>query len=606
MSEKTSKQVTRRQFMRWAMGATVAGVGASLLAACGATPTPAPAPPPAAAATTAPAAAATTAPAAAATTAPAAAATAAPAKPTAPPAAAKRGGTLTMGYAQKTSFANLFAPEFNAGGTDIYLRRTAFSGLVQVSQDFLTYIPDLAEKWEFSGNKCIFTLRKNVKWHDGKPFSAKDVLFSFRLIAHPNVKQWNGVGMIIDYIVGMKDFSEGKADKTSGITAPDDYTVVFEMTKPFREPFLSAINSFVMVPEHILGKIPEAQWALDESAAQGLKKSDFGLRSPIGTGPFKITRYEVDQFVEYEPYADYHRGKPLLDKLVYVAYTDALAMAAAVEKGECHIGVRMANSEFDRFKKISSVNIVINPGLANEGFEINKGRPYLADKRFRQALNYAVDKERIVKDFFYGATVPAQANIYYAKYGVSPKVAPYMKYDPAKATQLIKDAGWDPNRKLRILLDVVDPMREPEYEMIRDYWAKVGVKTEYQIVGAADYSKVVGTAPFDWDVLYSAYAWGPNLASATSFFRDPLKRFPDYEEGAAMWEKALLLEKDEDVKAAIWQLQEMLAEEQRYVFIAQSTGWHTINKKVAGFAIKPIYALWTRNDWGLEKLYLES
>ena len=511
---------------------------------------------------------------------------------------------MTFGYAQKTSFVNLFVPEFNAGGTDIYLRRTAFSGLVQVSHDFSTYIPDLAEKWEFSGNKCTFTLRKNVKWHDGVPFNAKDVLFTFRLVAHPNVKQWNGVGMLVDYIAGIKDFSEGKADKISGITSPDDYTVVFEMPKPFREPFLASINSFVMVPEHILGKIPEAQWALDESAAQGLKKSDFGLKSPIGTGPFKITRYETDQFVEFEPYADYHRGKPLLDKLIYRSYTDALAMAAAVEKGECHIGIRMPTSEYTRFQKVSSVNIVINPGLANEGFEINTSRPYLTDKRLAQGLNYAIDRDRIVKDFFFGATVPAQADIYYAKYGVNPKAKDAMKYDVAKATQLIKDAGWDAKRKLRILLDVVDPLREPEYEMIRDYWAKVGVQTEYQVVGAADYSRV--QASLDWDVIYSSYAWGPNLASAGSFFRDPAKRFPDFEAGAALWEKTLLMEKDEDVKAAIWQLQEMMADQQRYVFIAQSPGWHTINKKVQGFDIKPIYALWTRNDWGLEKLYLES
>ncbi len=234
----------------------------------------------------------------------------------------------------------------------------AFSGLVQYSQDYSEFIPDLAESWEFDGNKAIFHLRKGVKWHDGEPFTSKDCMFTFgRLVGHPNVGTWNGIKSIADYIVGIKDFSEGTADEVTGVSAPDDYTFIIEMPKPYRNALLEQLNGFVIMPEHLLSKYPEDQWKVDAQGQQGLKSTDYAKKQGIGTGPFRVSNYVPDQIVEYEPFDDYWGGKPQLDKLAFVPYTDRLAMAAAVETGECHIAIRAPESEIERFKKMDHLRV---------------------------------------------------------------------------------------------------------------------------------------------------------------------------------------------------------------------------------------------------------
>ena len=151
-------------------------------------------------------------------------------------------------------------------------------------------------------------------FHDGEPFTSADVLFTFgRLVGHPNVNQWNGVRHFLDIVVGMREFSEGEADEVVGLSAPDDYTFVFEMTNPYRGAFLEKLLYFAIMPKHLLSQYPEDTWGIDEQGQQGLKNTPYAKEQGIGTGPFKVSNYIPDQIVEYEPFEDYFRGKPQLE-----------------------------------------------------------------------------------------------------------------------------------------------------------------------------------------------------------------------------------------------------------------------------------------------------
>jgi peptide/nickel transport system substrate-binding protein len=513
-----------------------------------------------------------------------------------PPAGS--GGTLVFAYAQASSYANTCVPKFYAGVTDVYLRRFMNSELVQSSTNFDDWLPDLAESWEFDGNRATFHLRQGVTWHDGQPFTSKDVLFTYHVIASPMTADTNfyGYNSVAPVIVGAAEFRAGTAETISGITAPDDYTVVFEMTKPFRAPMLALMDTIGIIPEHILSALPEDQWVDD-----GICKTDYGTGKAIGTGPFRITNYVVDQIVEYEPFEQYWRGKPLLDKLIFRPFTDAQAQNAAIESGEVHIGTITA-SEYPRFKEMDHIHLLLRPGLAASMFYVNtRNVPQLA----RQALLIALDRATIAKTIYYDTTTPPPAAIVYERYGVNPDIAPYYAYDPERAKQMIAESGWDPGRKLRILLDQTRPADEPLYALIRSYWEAVGVQSEFQIVGA-EYGNTHTKAPWDFDILLSGYGWGVTPDTVRSAFWNPDSNTGVANQEAVDLLDSILIEEDEEkIKAGIWQLQAIAAEQANLLPLVQSPGIWEINNKVQG-EILPIYAPWTSNYWGLEKLWVQE
>ena len=557
MQRFESRDITRRNFLK---GSALAAAG-SILAACAPTAAPAEAP----AADEAEAAA----------------------------APESMGGTLVFGYPQKTSYSDLLAVEHNAGNRNYYLMGLTHNALLTISADYTEWIPELAESWEFEGNTATFHLRQGVTWHDGEPFTSADVLFTFgRLVGHPNVNQWNGVRHFLDIVVGMTEFSEGDADEVVGLSAPDDYTFVFEMTNPYRGAFLEKLLYFAIMPKHLLSLIPEEQWGIDEQGQQGLKNTEYAKKQGTGTGPFRVSNYIPDQVVEYEPFEDYFKGKPLLDKAAFVPYTDQLAMAAAVEKGECHIAIRTPQSEFERFKAMDHVNIVLNPGPSAFAWYHNV-RYVLNDKRVRQGLSLALNRPQIAKDFFFDTVGHIQASLEYGDYGISPGAAQWFEYNPERARQLLEEGGWDFDYTLRLGMSSLTPTYEPLYAMLREMWDAVGIKTEFQVM-AAEYTNILNNPPWDFDTLFSGYGWGLTPGGFTHNFTGPRWGDPDLT-GKAMIDEVILLDDEEAIKEGSLRLQEYASELQRHCVIAQVPGIHVVNNRVQMGDVVPVYG--ARTEW---------
>ena len=503
------------------------------------------------------------------------------------------GGTLVFGYPQKTSYQDLLAMEHNAGNRRYYLIGLTHNCLVNISTDYTTWLPELADSWEFDGNDATFNLRQGVKWHDGEPFTSADVEFTIgRLVGHPNVNQWNGLRYFTGIIEGMTEFSEGDADEVTGISAPDDHTIVFHMTNPYRAAFLEKLLNFAIMPKHLLSQYPEDQWGIDEQGQQGLKNTPYAKEQGIGTGPFKVSNYIPDQIVEYEPFDDYWGGKPQLDKLAFVPYTDQLAMAAAVEKGECHIAIRTPQSEYERFQAMDHVNIVLNHGPSAFAWYHNV-RYVLADKRVRQGLSLALDRTQIAKDFFFGTVGHIQASLEYGDYGISPDSAKWYEYNPEKARQLLEEGGWDFDYTLRLGMSSLTPTYEPLYAMLREMWDAVGIKTEFHVM-AAEYTNILNNPPWDFDTLFSGYGWGLTPGGFIQNFIGPRWGDPD-ETGRAMIDELILVEDPEEQRAGALRLQEYASELQRHCVIAQVPGIHVINKRVQNGSVVPVYG--PRTNW---------
>ncbi|CAN5802450.1 oligopeptide ABC transporter substrate-binding protein [soil metagenome] len=554
-----AKQLNRREFMQW----TALGAGATLLAACapGALPS-APAAQPAAGGAAAP---------------------------------ATGGGTLVFGYPQKTTYGNFCVPWNYAGTQDVYSRRLAYSGLIQWNNDYSDFLPDLAEKWEFDGNKCTFTLRKDVKWHDGQPFNADDVIFTYLIVGNKD-SLWTSPENLMSMVVGFKEYHDGTAKEITGITKTDDFTVVFELTDPYRRPFLNSIASYVIDPKHLLSDKPLEELLPNE----GLCKTPWALETGIGTGPFKVSKYVPDQYVEFARNDDYYRAKMKLDKIVYTAYTDGQAQAAALESGECHVGT-VPPSEYPRFKEMTHVDVVLSPSLANTAFFLNFTT---IDKKVRQAMWWAIDREAIVQSFYHGATTVPGAIFEYGGYGVGPDVPQYT-YDPEKAKALLKEANWDGSRKLRFMVESVEPANEPLYSLVLGFWKAVGIDVEYQVVGA-DYGNIEldknGT-----DILFSGQVWGADASDGANYYLNAPDKFPfvDVPEAPPIVKKISVSENSDEIKEGVYALQALGADVVSVIPIARSPGIWVINKKVKG-GLHPVYALWTRNDWQWENITVEA
>ena len=566
-----ARQLTRREFMR----ATALGAGASLLAACAA---PVPAGVPAAA----PAAEATVAP----TPAAAAEATAVP---------ATGGGTLVFGYPQKTTYGNFCVPWNYAGTQDVYQRRLAYSGLIQWNNDYSGFLSDLAESWTFDGNTCTFVLRQGVKWHDGAPFTADDVIFTYHIAGHKD-SLWTNPENLILMVVGFKEYNEGTAPEITGIRKTDDFTVVFDLTDAYRGPFLNTIASYVINPKHLLSDKP-----LDELLPEeGLCKTTWALEQGIGTGPFKVTNYVPDQYIEFDRNDDYYRAKIQLDKIIYTAYTDGQAQAAALESGECHVGTIPA-SEYPRFKDMTHIDIKLNSGLANHAFFFNINT---VDQKVRQAMWWALDRQALVDSYYHGATTVPGAIFEYGGFGVGPNVPQYT-FDPEKAKALLAEANWDSSRKLRFMVESIDPNWEALWSLAIGYWKEVGVEVEYQVVGA-DYGNIE-LDPEGTDMLFSGQVWGADPSEGANYYLNAPEKFPfiDIPEAREVVNKISLSVDNEEIKQGVYRLQEIGSEQVSVIPISRVPGIWVINKKVKG-GLNPVYALWTRNDWQWENITVEG
>jgi peptide/nickel transport system substrate-binding protein len=555
-----AKQLTRREFLQ----VTALGAGAGLLAACvPAAPGDAPAAP--------------------------AAGEGAAAAP------ATGGGTLVFGYPQKTTYGNFCVPWNYAGTQDVYARRLAYSGLIQWNNDYSDFLPDLAESWTFDGNSCTFVLRKGVTWHDGTPFTADDVVFTYHIAGHKD-SLWTNPENLVLMVVGCKEYHEGAAAEISGIRKTDDFTVVFDLTDAYRGPFLNTIASYVMNPKHLLSEKP-----LDELLPEeGLCKTTWALEQGIGTGPFKVTQYVPDQFIEFTRNDDYYRGPVQLDKIIYTAYTDGQAQAAALESGECHVGTIPA-SEYPRFKEMTHIDILLNSGLANTAFFFNVNT---VEQKVRQAMWWALDRQAMVDSFYHGATTVPGAIFEYGGFGVGPDVPQY-GYDPDKAKALLQEANWDASRKLRFMVESIDPNTEALFSLALGYWKEVGIEVEYQVVGA-DYGNVQ-LEPEGTDMLFSGQVWGADPSEGANYYLNSPANFPfiDVAESKEIVEKISLSTDTEEIKQGVYRLQAIGAEQVSVIPIARVPGIWVINKKVKG-GLNPIYALWTRNDWGWEKITVEG
>ena len=329
---------------------------------------------------------------------------------------------------------------------------------------------DLAESWTMApdGRLITFKLRKGVKWHDGKPFSAKDVKFTLELAKNPD----SGSLFV------------ARLDGLSHVSTPDPLTVVLTLKSP-NAPILDTLTSLMMLPEHHLGGV----------APKELRNADWWRRNPVGTGPFKWSRYEPDQYVELLANADYYRGRPKLDKLVNRYFKDSGAAAMALQAGEIQFSYLTLDQVKDA-KASSSYRIVSGPSQVLNYLGFNNQEARFQDVRVRQAMLMALDREAIIK-YLYGGQAQAGQCVYTQALFVPSDVKAY-GYDPQKARQLLREAGWEriKGEPIELITYYGDQLSKDVLATIQAQLASVGVHVVPRFLDGPTFGKLVDSGKF--------------------------------------------------------------------------------------------------------------
>ncbi len=390
----------------------------------------------------------------------------------------------TLVYCSEGSPEGFNPSLYTSGTTFDASSKTIFNRLVEFKPGTTEVVPALAERWEVSGDGLEYTfhLRKGVQFHKSKKFTpsrefnADDVLFSFERqwkTDHPYHKVSGGS---YEYFNGM-----GMAKLLKEIKKVDDYTVKFVLNYP-EAPFVANMAMD-------FGSIMSAEQADKLLKANTPEKLDL---TPVGTGPFQMVQYQKDSLIRYLGNKNYWNGKPELDKLVFSITPDASVRYAKLKAGECHLMPYPNPADIEQMKQDPKVNLVSQEGLNVGYLAFNTQLDKYEDKRIRQALSLAIDKNAIIDAVFQGSGKIAKNPIPPTIWSYNESIKDY-SFDPVKAKKLLADAGYADGFKTNIWAMPVQRPYNPNArrmaEIIQADWAKIGVKAEIVTYEWGEYLK---------------------------------------------------------------------------------------------------------------------
>lgn len=391
------------------------------------------------------------------------------------------GGTYTEGIIGSFNNAN---PLYASGSVDTSVSKLVFSGLLTYDNNN-QLVGDLATDWRVEQNGLRYTvhLRKDVKWHDGTPFTSDDVAFTYKTIQNPDARSnlqssWTDIR----------------------VEQPDAYTVVFTLPN-ILSSFPYALTNGI-VPKHVLESIPAGQ----------LRSARFNTTHPVGTGPFRWEVLQVEgasaltrqESIGLEAYAGYHRGAPKLQQFVVRSFRDETQMLSSYNDGQLDAMVGL-NSIVDK-EALSTESHEYNIPLTGQLVVFFKNdQPVLKDPKVRQALVAATDTDRIIKGLDH-SVVGADGPLLKSHLGYDPKLV-QLQYNTERAQKLLAEAGWKKGEDGLLVKDgkplqftlYAQSIGEYAYvtRQLQEQWRAVGANVEVKLLSDSELQTSVALHSYD-------------------------------------------------------------------------------------------------------------
>lgn len=380
-------------------------------------------------------------------------------------AQADYGGTYIEGIAGTPNIVNPLFNQFNPVDRD--LSALIFNGLGRADEHGVIK-PDLARGWEISPDGLVytFTLRSDVTWSDGAPFSAADVIYTIQTIQSS------------DY-PGLTDIAA--LWSTVAITEVNPTTVRMQLSEPFA-PFLDYATIGIL-PSHLLQDISAADLPLAQFS-----------RQPIGTGPFVLDELTTEH-ATLSPNPRYYGQRPYINALQFIFYPDHESVLAAYERGQVE-GISQVTSELlERARALPKLDLQSAQLSGMTLVFFNTTKPQFQDPLVRQALLYGMDRQKLIDEILQGQGIPGAGPLLPNSWAYDDTIQKY-PFDPARAMRLLEEAGWqdindDGVREkggdqlaFTLVTNTDDPARARIAQQLADNWNKLGAAVQVELAPA--------------------------------------------------------------------------------------------------------------------------
>jgi oligopeptide transport system substrate-binding protein len=442
---------------------------------------------------------------------------------------AKQGGAITITY--KDDVATL-DPAIGYDWQNWSMIKSLFDGLMDYEPGTTTLRPELAESYEISpdGKTFTFKLRKGVKFHNGREMTADDVKYSLDRVTNPKT-QSPGAGFFAS-INGYDDVAGGKSESLAGVTVVDPSTVKIELSRP-DATFLHvmAINFSHVVPREEVEKYG----------------ADFG-KHPVGTGAYKMAEWTLGQRLVFERNPDYWRkGLPYIDKITFEIGQEPIVALLRLQNGEVDVpgdGIPPAKFQEVMADPEQKARVVEGGQLQTGYVTMNTQMPPFDNVKVRQAVNMAINKDRIVK-LINNRAVPANQPLPPSMPGYDKAFTGYA-FDLDKAKALLGEAGHPQGFETELFVMNTDPNPRIAQAIQQDL-AAIGIKAAIQSLAQANVIAAGGEkggAPMIWS---GGMAWIADFPDPSNFY-GPILGCGGAVQGG--WNWAWYCNKELDEKAA--------------------------------------------------------
>jgi len=469
-----------------------------------------------------------------------------------------------------------------------------YNGLITHDKD-TNIIPDLAASWDLAPDcrELTLKLRKDVRWHDGQPFTADDVVFTYQLMTNPKTPS------------PYKDDFEDVA----GVDVQDPLTVRVR----YKQPFANALYIWgqSMLPKHLL----------DKYMREGkLKEAPQNFTNPIGTGPYKFHELRSGEKIVVVANPDYYAGRPYISRVVYRIIPSQATIflelkAKGIDQADLTALQYQRQTDYPAFKK--SYNKFRYAANVYTYLGLNHQDPRFADRRVRQAFAYAINKKDLIEGVRLGMAREATGPYKPGSWVYNPKVRTY-PYDPARAKKLLAEAGWTSKNADGLLVKDGQPFTfellisqgsdegRKSAEIIQAQLREIGVGVELRVLEWATFLKEhikkhrfaaaamawgVGLDPDQYSIWHSSQT-GPDEFNFVSYKNAEVDSL--LEQGRRTCKQA-------DRKRIYDRLQEILAEDQPLIFLFFRDTMPAVSSRVRGIVPGAIGIDYNVNEWYVPK-----
>lgn len=512
-----------------------------------------------------------------------------------PEVAKKRDDTLVVGTVDPSG---KFCPIYSDTTYDQRVCELLFNGLIS-NDEKGNPIPDVAESWEISEDEKTYTfkLKKGIKFSNGEELTAKDVAFTYTAICDP---KYDGARTdAVEKLLGYEEYRNGDAKTVEGIKIIDDYNISFTL----KEIKASGIYDFGY------GIMPKSVYNFEKGNIQVLKDK---FLQPIGSGPYKFVEFKQGQYVSFEKNPEFFKGEPKIPKII-MKVTNAKTNIQELQSGNVDMDSIPANKQnIQMLQSAGFLNIQLYTQNSYGYLGYNTRDPKFEDKRVRQALTYAIDREGFLNNYYQGYATISNTHcspVSWA-YPDESKLNPY-KYDPEKAKELLDEAGWKLNESTKIREKDGVPLEirwmtytESKYvesliPIIKENWEAIGVKVTPELMDFGTLSEKVHTK-HDFDVYNMAWnlSIDPDPSGIFSAAQDSAGGFngPGWhpQESEELIQKGLATTNQEERKKIYQEWNELVNDELPYTFLGSNKECVAVSSRVKGLELSA-YINWTAN-----------